>query len=263
MRIRAIFATAAIGVLAAGCYLETADERAPDAGSNGTALRDDVGQCQFKFGRGCFDGHVTARTAYFVDGKQYFNADDMAAHFADLVRINDADGNSLTAGREFSLALVSQVTNGSFESGFEYFLTGGQDGSGGIAKSGKVTTNGDFSINDLPEGVYDLRVERAVKFNVVMTPVASAPVAQPSASPSPADGEHPDTGANATAGTDAPVKAPAPDVRPYCATLYTDVSIEIRRGKRVWNSFNDYKLHVTDRECEASPSGATVTIDRG
>lgn len=236
MAFRAFIASAGIAALATGCYVETAEDRAPTPGGKSEPTRDagDVGTCRYALGKGCFDGHVVAKQEFFVDGKQFFNADDLATRFHELVEVN-AEGKALTAGQDFQLALTTPVDNNSFVSGFEYDLVGE------TTRGGKMKTDGGFSLNDLPEGVYQLRVQRAVKFDVTRDETLPAePVAR--------DGQP------------APEPRKVSVVKSYCATLYADTSVEVRKGKRTAENFGDFKLHVTDNECAAGGNRTSLTL---
>jgi hypothetical protein len=232
-----LMATAAAAGLS-GCYVETLDDRPPGAPGEEVKGNDEdrsAGDCRRALGKGCFDGHVVAKKEFFVEGTQYFNADDLAAHFENLVAITDEQGAALTAGKDYQLKLVTPVDNQSFAQGFEYYMTGD------TARTGKMRATGDFSINDLAEGTYDLRVLKAIRFTVTreVTRPVPAPVDQPDAEP-----------------TTEVVKV----TTPYCATLYADTVLEVRRGERAWATFGDFRLHATDKECSAQGNQTTISL---
>jgi hypothetical protein len=241
MQLRAMMLATVAGALASslsGCYVETLDDRPPGApGEEVSGETEDrtQGNCRRSLGKGCFDGHVVAKKEFYVEGTQYFNADDLAAHFENLVAITDEKGAALTAGKDYQLKLVTPVDNQSFAQGFEYYLTGD------TARTGKMRSTGDFSINDLGEGTYDLRVLKAIRFNIVreVEREVPAPADQPDAAP---------TIEKVTLTT------------PYCATLYADTVLEVRRGERAWGTFGDFRLHATDKECSAQGNQTTIAL---
>jgi len=249
MAIRAILALATVATLVSGCYVDPGQQdRAPSTAggetvpnssqdTSGSSLTDQA-TCHYVIGRGCFDGHIAALQEFTVDGKQFFNADDLATRFSELLTVDSA-GQPLAAGQGYKLTMLTPVDNQSFVTGFAYDLKGERP------TSGQVRDNGNFSINDLPEGTYDLRVQKAVRFEL-----------SASAATSPA--------ANA-AGDDVPspssVSPKAAVAKTYCATLYADTTLDVRRGQRTWNSFSDFKLHVTDNVCAAGGNQTTLTLD--
>lgn len=305
---RSVYAVAAVSLLTTGCYVDSAGGRLPGASGRGIIAPKvdtsaaDVGSCSFAIGRGCFDGHVTARTQFFVDGKPFFNADDLATRFRELLTVENS-GTALAADSNgYRLVLATPLGNESFLSGFEYDLTGG------AARSGKVRSDGSFGIDDLPEGTYDLRVQKAVRFTLAAntahptTPsdqavdattatqeawmiAEAAEPAQPAepngASTVPSKPQPPMPAAAPTQAPKAPASQPdtsaaqptSPTPRPdtvsaetieksFCATIYADAVVNIRRGERLWDKFENFRLHVTNSSCgsgsAASPAVLTV-----
>lgn len=255
-------------LLASGCYVDSAPQDRATTGGNNTTIdttrESDAGLCRWTISKGCFDGYVIAQKDFSVDGKQFFNADDLSAHFAELVPVD---------GKDYSIVLATQLDNQSFVQGFEYVL------KGELVRKDKIRTNGSFSINELPEGQYDLRVLRAVRFTVShqvakaetqpVAPLQSVAPATTTSSSTPTGTQASGPGATQT---DAPATAPAVTVAPkvatetvakvYCATIYADTTIDVRRGKRATpETFTDFRLHVTDAECEAAGSSATIKLD--
>jgi len=66
-----------------------------------------------------------------------------------------------------------------------------------------------------------------------------------------------------TDGTPAPAASSraAAVTKTYCGTLYADTTLDVRRGQRTWNTFSDFKLHVTDHVCAAGGNQTTLTLD--
>ena len=226
------------GLMVTGCFVEPAEDRAPGSGTEIVKpVRDteESGVCRYAIGKGCFDGHVMNRKEFFVDGQEFFNADDLAPRFAELISIS-SDELKLVEGEEFSLNLISKVDNDGFIEDFEYDLTG----DNAFARRGKLLKNGNFSVNDVPQGFYDLRVQKPIKFSV--------------------------TGNVQTLVTDPATPDAEPTIkveevtRNFCATLYQDTTIEVVKGKRAQESFNNYKLHVTDTECAAGGNQTAITL---
>ena len=234
--------------VAGGCYVDSAQERAMQSGTGKDGqlpLRGDnpvdTTTCHSSLTSGCFDGFVVPEKEFSVEGKPFFNADEFAGHFQDLIKVND-QGKELVYGKDYTLALTTPLNNDSFLSDFQYDLTGS------VRREGNVRTNGNFSINDLAEDTYDLRLSRSIRFTVTET--VPATVTATPAPVTPAPGEVP-----------APVAAVAQTiVKNYCATLYADTVVEIRRGQRAYDPFSDFHMHVTDQECNTTGTATGVTI---
>lgn len=234
MTIRAMVLTAAVAVTTTGCYFETIDdERAavPGIPSDGgdTARRE--GACSMDLAHGCFDGNVVSMQDFFVEGTQFFNADALGRRFAELVSIENKDGLALVAGKDFELRLDQPLNNRSFLSGFTYDL------AGDVARRDDIGRDGNFSINDLPEGSFNLRLQRPVRF------VAVQQVTR--------DRREENADAEAVVET---VETP------YCATIYTDATIEIRPGTRTSESFRDFQLYLSNNVCPADGSRTTLSL---
>lgn len=240
MALRGLYAAAIAGVFVTGCFVDSAENRTPNAGNDiakiGKKEADaEAGVCQFAIGKGCFEGHVLNRKAFYVEGQEFFNADDLAPRFAELISIEPGEFK-LAEGEEFSLTLLSKIDNDGFIDGFEFDLTG----ENAFARRGSVRRSGNFGINDIPQGNYDLRVQKPIKFSV--TGKVETQVPDP-------------------ANPDADPKMVIEEVtRQYCATLYQDSSIEVLKGNRAQETFNHYKLHVTDTECEAGGNQTKISL---
>jgi hypothetical protein len=46
----------------------------------------------------------------------------------------------------------------------------------------------------------------------------------------------------------------------FCATIYADLQLDLRRNRRNFEQFDTYKMYVTDNECEATGSGTTLRL---
>ncbi len=252
LRVMSGVAALALAAAVTGCYVDSMDQRAPTVGTDSTNTRrseaeQDPGACRTNFAKGCFDGYVLSKKDFFVDGRQYFNADDLAGRFAELVKVEN-EGVALVAGVDYQLALTTPLDNQSFIQGFEYNLTGD------YPRSGKVRTNGNFAVNELPEGTYDLRVQRPVKFTVTRQVAVEAQESDAVEPQDPVrDGDAP-----------APEETAAPEmkavVKSYCATIYTDTVVEVRKGKRAFDNFGEFRTHVTDHDCAATTTSGGISL---
>lgn len=232
MAFRAILFSAAALALTTGCYFETLDERSPGAPGEpprGSPLRGEEGSCTYSLSTGCFDGYIASKQNFSVDGSAFFNADDLANRFHELVVVEgqNAAGEPMVYGEDYEIQLTTKVDNKNFYADFSYDL------SGEVA-SGRSIRTGRFSIDKLPEGTYDLRIQRAIKFKILQKVVR-----QPDG-----DGE------------------PTVEVVEHgrCATLYNDSTVDIRAGERARDNFNTFSIYMTDTECSADGRDTTINL---
>jgi hypothetical protein len=241
MALRGLYAAAFVGLLATGCFVESTDTRAPNGGTeiaktgSGKTSDAEAGICRYAIGKGCFDGHVLNRKEFYVDGREFFNADDFAPRFGELISIDQGD-LKLAEGETLQLTVHTKIDNDGFIDEFEYDLTG----DNAFARRGSVRRTGNFSINDVPPGIYDLRVQKPIKFTV------TGKVEKLTSDPANPDAD--------------PVRTVEEVSRNYCATLYQDTTVEVLKGQRAQETFSQYKLHVTDLECSAEGNQTRITL---
>lgn len=258
-----------LGVLAVSsltlvsCYIDDLKDRAPIPVTAADSSRADVNgnhECRATLSKGCFDGHVLSETQFWIEGQEFFNADDLAipARFMELVTIQK-DGKTLKAGQDFTVQLVTPLDRASFAQGFEYVL------DGDYFRRGKIRADGDFSINDLAQGSYDLRVQKGIKFLVIEKAVAVAPAQSgspsPVPSPTPSEAVAPASGREISVADSAATPAPAATLaKQFCATIYSDTQLDVTRNRSTFEKFDNFKMYVTDNECADSGAGTTLTL---
>ena len=213
----------------------------------------DSASCHFISGRGCLNGHAGAMQGFLVDGTEFFNADDLASRLHELLRV-ESEGKLIAKGTDgYRLALTTPLDNDSFISGFRYDL------SGQVARSGELHRDGSFTSNDLPAGDYQLRIQRAVRFQLITTLKSAdkTPSDQAPATPKDADASLPANihtiSAPATAATRSEPKL-------YCATLYSDNMISVNENQSAWVNINNFRLHVTTQECAQGETQTTLHL---
>ena len=258
-KLRPWYGIAAAMVLVAGCYVEQTKEEAQDAqkrkksaGEAGLGLDQDAATCRFALGKGCFDGHAAAKTPFYIEGKQFFNADDLATRFKELLSIQ-ADGKKLSEVKDgYELKLLTALDNNSFIQGFTYELFNGP-----TPRTGNLRSDGNFSVDDLTPGTYDLRIGKSVKFTLTSLAEAASSdtgaVAIPLTPAAPAPPNTPDAPAQPTQPTTGQPNTPAAGshsvTKVYCATVYADTSINVHPGQRLWYTLAEFRLHITDDQC--------------
>lgn len=231
-----LVSSAAIAITLTGCYVDDIkDDRAEqigDAVPNHNPPDNDHGTCRKTIAKGCFDGHVVTKSEFRVDGKTFFDANELASEFCELVVLDD-NGDKLAACKVGTIDMAQPIDNDNFSQGFEYLLTGDS------ARTGKVQNNGNFSLNELPEGLYDLRVQKSLKFVLKYARTVEVPDV---------DGAEPTTAEEQMA-------------RSVCATLYFDTQLDVRRGAREFGTFSDYQLHYGEGDCNASQSSRVLSLN--
>jgi hypothetical protein len=237
MGFRIVYGALLLAASVSGCYIDDMAHapKAPRVSTTGLAMDDDPLTCNFAAGKGCFDGFVGPKKQFYVDGKQFFNADDLATRFAELINVS-SQGKAVAPGQGgYQLTLITPVDNASFMQGFDY------DMGGPTHRTGKLRTDGGFSVDDLHPGTYDLRISRGIKFTLATAPAKPDQPNQP----------------NGPNGPNGP--AAQPTTKTYCATLYFDTT-EIVRAQRAYDDFDNFKLYVTDNECAPSGDNTTLTL---
>jgi hypothetical protein len=219
MAMRLMRSAVALMLLASGCYVEPAQEspeKRVDTVGHATkhpAVESPAGECRFGEGRGCFDAFLSSRRSLNVAGKTFFNADDLAARFGELViksatseDPNDNDNDKVSTK---TLRLDTPIDQGSFLAGFEFEL------NGATKRSGRVRPNGILSLHDLAPGSYDLRLSRVVRYTTVLTEEGQS----------------------------------RPESKSSCAILFADTPVEIQPGQRVWENISDFQVQIIGPTC--------------
>lgn len=212
-------------------------ERTRDPSPRGTTQAG-PGLCQYGIGRGCFDGYIGFKKDFFVGGQSFFNADDFAASFGELLQVKGPDGILLKPDQDFQVTFLTPIDQMAFVGGFEYEL------SGELQRSGKIPESGAFSASDLLDGTYELRIQRPIRFLLVKNQTTT-PVSRPESK----DSE-----------TEAPLPQTETVTKGYCATLFQDAEVQIRKGFRTYERLNDFKLHLSDRECDLKKHQVTLSL---
>jgi hypothetical protein len=207
--------------MAQGCYVEEAPSRAitpagqaPDKGKeqekpdNGKPEKV-RGECFHNSENGCLEGNISSAMNLSVSGKSFFDADDLANRFHEIVEIRSPDGKILKDGKDYSLDLIPGFSNKNFAQDFQVFIKGERTETTVVRSSGK------FFLNELPEGEYEIRVQRPIKMLVKINQPEGEPIES----------------------TD-------------CGTLFQDGSFEIIKDEKSQPMiFDDLSIYTTAAEC--------------
>ncbi len=205
----------ALAIVLTGCYVEPSQEpQQPRVEVIGKEVKPKAstsvpGECTYGPGRGCFDGFLSGRRAVAVSGRSFFNADDLAVRFKELVLTGAEHHGKEDEPDNTTVSLVTPLDQASFVTGFEFEL------SGATKRSGRVRANGILTLHDLAPGAYDLRLARTIRFT---TSFVRAPAA-------------------------------APETKSHCAILFTDSLLEIQADQRSWESIGDFQLQMIGETC--------------
>ncbi len=213
MMIRAL---GVIGMMAmSACYQDVSND--VDAAARDKELNL-LNECRLNKRTGCFDGQVASAQNIQVKGKNFFDANALRLRFKELLNITDSEGQRLSED-SYELTYLAPFDNENFAAGMQAHL------KGPYAKSARVMRSGKFAFHELPQGEYDIRVQKSLPFTVSQTLAA-------------------------TPNEDGTAGKPKVNSKTYCATLYADSSVEVRSGQRAQSQvFDSFELYVLDREC--------------
>ena len=213
--------------MVSGCYIDRPEDREAIA-TTPPAPKTSVGECRFSTLSGCFEGEIPAAPNVTVKDKNFFDVNDLKTRFKELisVKIDSRDA----AGDEPEFALLTPLDNKSFSRGFQIFVKG-ED-----SRSAEPLATGGFVLNKMPEGVYQVRVAKPIKFKLTQSVTQTDP-----------------------ANPDAPATMVTKE-KTFCATLFAETAVEVRIGERTRHVFDDYDLFVTDNACAESQTGTTLSL---
>ncbi len=223
-----------ISSLFTACYLEHEDDQKPtpptSVGSGFDLTKQiqsgmNIHACKRTVTTGCFEGSFPASPDIFVEDQKFFDAEEFKAHFVELIAIEGKE-EAEKRGESVEVKMLTPISNRSFSDDFEIYI------KGEYSKSAKVLVSGRFAVNYLPEGSYDVRVQKPVKFELVRT----MPVPAPNPEPAPAK--------------ENPEPAIKKESKIYCAKLYAETTIDVTAKEYTNIVFDRYSLYVSDDTCE-------------
>lgn len=215
MAMRLVRSAVALVFMASGCYVEPAQEspekRIDTVGHATKKPKVDypAGECHFGEDRGCFDGFLSSRRSLKVAGKTFFNADDLAARFGELVIKSQAHQDINDTSFQDSLRLDTPLDQGSFLAGFEFEL------NGATKRAGRLRPHGVLSLHDLAPGSYDLRLSRVIRYQTLEVHEGQS----------------------------------RPESQSACAILFADTVVEILPGQRAFENISDFELQIIGPTC--------------
>lgn len=201
-----------------GCFVDTSGTtRTTEDWADGTVAHRNSGlNCKFDSFSGCIEAAIPAAPEVTVNGKAFFDANDLSLQFEEL--LNDAapqeQVDQITAGGK--IELLTRIDNRAFHKGFQIYIKGES------ARSADALATGGFMLHRLPEGAYNVRVQKLIRYRI-RGAAEGAEVSQ--------------------------AELAAPSETQYCATLYAEANVEVRSGERLKYLFDDYELRVNKDGC--------------
>lgn len=235
------------------CYVEhVADKPKPPTGELTLTKNDAVKNpnCKVNAATGCIEGIMPAAPELLVDGKKFFDADTLRDRFSELIVI-DGKEDAEKRGETFQIKLLTEIDNKHFSDDFEVYV------KGDYAKTGKSLASGTFSLNYLPEGTYEVRVQKSIKFELTKTSPVDAPETPTVDPATPTTDPVTPTTNPATAPAD---QEPKVVTKIFCAKLYSESAIEIGSKEKFTMVFDDYSLYISDNSCTEEDLRSSVSI---
>lgn len=206
-----------------GCYeVEEPSVRKlePWQRGNGAHL-DQREECRATHKSACLAGQVVAAPVIRLEGKEFFDADDLGRRFKEMVEVRNDKGESLTLS-DYDMSVFPEITNESFIRGFQVYAKGQKV----VAK--RVNDRGFFRIDYLTPGEYDVRVQK--RFQLKLTPKGAS---------------------TETRSLE----------RTYCFVIYAEENgIDFMRGEKVYKGLDEFNLQMLDSACKNEAQGAVITL---
>jgi hypothetical protein len=214
-------------LLFSACYIESPQERATSPGNKMpsgeaglTQVRD---SCELTLDRGCIEGQITPSPRLFVNGQEFFDAEDLANRFAELITVADQSTSKMLQENEYELEFLNPFSNKSFTDKFEVYL------KGDYAAVASLRQSGAFFFNRLPQGSYEVRAQRPIQFKLKKALVTDPGEVNE-------DGDAEDVVESVE--------------RLYCATLYQDIAVDVYPAERSERQlFDQFSLYLTEAKC--------------
>jgi hypothetical protein len=157
-----------------------------------------------------------------LENQKYFDAKAMGEKFLDMVKIQSTDGNPISSDH-YAMTVSPVIDNGTFGEDFQVYLMGEDVGQ----YERKTNSSGQFKFSDVPEGVFDIRVQKNYQLNIAPKALVLS-----------------DT-----------------EERTFCFTIYGEESgIEVEGGENVSKTFKNFKLFFLDKDCKGESTSGGITI---
>lgn len=197
-----------------GCMIDTSatprTEVNPDRAGSGL-------NCRYSFSTGCLEAAIPPAPEVTVNGRAFFDANDLASQFEDLLKEVAPSEQLALMDQGGEIEFMTRIDNRAFHKGFQIFV------KGEAAKSADALATGGFMVHRLPEGAYSVRVQKDIRYLIKGSTPAPVKVQE------------------SILGAGDPV---------YCATIYAEANVEVRAQERLKFLFDDYELRVNQGACE-------------
>lgn len=188
---------------------------------DGSISLDQRDECRVNKRTACLAGQVVVAPVIRLEGKEFFDADELGRRFKEMVEVRNDQGESMTLA-DYDVSIFPDITNDTFMRGFQVYAKGQK------VVSKRVNDNGFFRIDYLNEGEYDVRVQK--RFQLKLTPKMSAPESEP-------------------------------QERTYCFVIYAEENgVELMRGDKIYKGLDEFSLQMLDEQCKGEAQGAVITL---
>lgn len=178
-------------------------------------------ECRVTRTTACLSGQVVVAPVIRLEGKEFFDADDLGRRFKEMVEVRNDQGESLTLA-DHEVSVFPEITNKTFMRGFQVYAKGEK------VASKRVNDNGYFRLDYLAAGEYDVRVQK--RFQLTLTK----------------KGETAET--------------PAQE-RTFCFVIYAEENgVSLLRGEKIYKGLDDFSLQMLDAECKDEARGSVITL---
>ncbi len=209
---RRLLMSATFLLVASGCYVQEADPIPRDFNR---------GECRASKKTACLAGQVVVAPFVYLEGREYFDADDLGRKFREVVAVQTESGETLTSA-DYDIQVVPEITNENFTRDFQVYVKGEK------VFHTRANESGSFRINNLEQGDYSVRVQK--KFMMKLSHKSNE-------------------------------AASATEEKTFCFVIYAeDSGLQLIPGEKQYRSLDNFRLQMLDQECKERSRDARITL---
>ncbi|MEY4631372.1 MAG: hypothetical protein RIQ81_1492 [Pseudomonadota bacterium] len=195
-------------LLLGGCFFEAGPGTARTEEDATQTTRAAGFHCRMDLMSGCIEAAIPPAPEVTVNGKPFFDANHLASEFQAVLADSAPTAQADLLAKGGKVEFLTRIDNKAFAKGFQIFI------KGQTAHSADALATGGFLVHRIPEGAYNVRVQKLVKYKITQEPVP--------------------------AGQDAAKE------EVFCATLHAETNLEVYNAERVQHLFDDYELFLAE-----------------